>query len=332
MASPLPTASPTLDEAFQSYATWRTTQARFSPRTWAGEKSGLLAFVDLIGPDRPVSSLTDTDLDVWWDGLRDRVAESTLRTRLAQLRSFLRYCQAARGWLDRDPSLLLRAGKSMPTLKRRLDRQGLLALQDQCRNPRDRILLALAANLALRGSEISSLRVRDVDLANAEISVKIWKTAKSDIMPITVELDAELRRWLHIYRELVPGVTGASYLVPAQHYQPSTGKTTWRHDSPYSEPHRVVQAALISLGWDEVKREGVHTVRRSVARVVFDMLTEDGDPEALMTTMRLLHHSNPEITLRYIGYDRQTEARDRFFKRQRFLTRDTTVTPVRFAQ
>jgi hypothetical protein len=48
--------------------------------------------------------------------------------------------------------------------------------------------------------------------------------------------------------------------------------------------------------------------------------------------MRLLHHSNPEITLRYIGYDRQTEARDRFFKRQRFLTRGTTVTPVRFAQ
>lgn len=332
MTNPAPATSTTLAEALDSYRAWRIGQARYSLKTWEGERPGLAAFVRLMDPSRPVSSLTAEDLDDWWSTLADRVAPSTLATRLGQMRSFLRYCHEAKGWLDRDPSLLLRAGKALPTIRRRLDRQGLLALLDQGRTPRDRILLALAANLALRGSEIAGLRVRDVNLPYAELSARIEKSAKADVMPVTVELDLELRRWLQIYRQACPALTAGSFLVPSQHFQPSNGKVTWRHDVKFTEPHRVVQSALAGLGWEDTRQEGVHTVRRSVARLCFDMLTADGDPEALMTTMRLLHHSNPEVTLRYIGYDRQTEARDRFFKRQRFLTRDLPVTPVRIAQ
>jgi integrase len=322
--------TPTLRQALEAYQDWRTRQARFSLRTWAGEKPGLLGFVDQIGCDRPVTEITDTDLDAWWDALT--VADSTRKTRLAQLRSFLRYCTELRGWMDRDPSLLLRAGTVMPTQRQRLTRNELLALLDQARTPRDRILLALAMNLALRGSEIAGLRIRDVNLTAAEISVRIEKTGKADIMPITVELDVELKHWLRVYRMACPDLRPDSYLVPSQFFQPSTGKTTWRHAVKYAEPHRVVQAALEKLGWPSTLREGVHTIRRSVARVAYDMMVAEGDPEALMTTMRLLHHSNPEVTLRYIGYDRQTEARDRFLKRQRFLTRNTTVRPTAFAQ
>jgi integrase len=46
-------------------------------------------------------------------------------------------------------------------------------------------VLALAANLALRGSEITDLRIRDVDLdERTRIQVRVWKTRQLDDMPI----------------------------------------------------------------------------------------------------------------------------------------------------
>jgi hypothetical protein len=107
-------------EALQHYHHYRTTQGRFSPKTWAHEKSGLLAFVDKMGPGRALDSLTVEDLDSWWEWLQ--VAESTRRTRLSQLRAFLHYCRDLRGWLDHDPTLMLRVGKTMPAQWRRLTR------------------------------------------------------------------------------------------------------------------------------------------------------------------------------------------------------------------
>jgi hypothetical protein len=62
-----------------------------------------------------------------------------------------------------------------------------------------------------------------------------------------------------------------------------------------------------------------------VARLFFDaVLDEEGEQkfdEALLGTMRLLHHDRAETTLRYIGVDRQTRARDRFLQGRPFLTR-----------
>jgi integrase len=318
-------------EALQHYHHYRTTQGRFSPKTWMHEKSGLLAFADKMGADRTLDSLTVEDLDDWWAWLE--VAESTRKTRLSQLRSFLTYCREMRGWLDHDPTLMLRVGKTMPAQWRRLTAEELLSLLDVTADPWERIILALAMNLACRGSELAELRVRDVNLAADEISVRVDKTEQADVMPVTVELAAELQRWLAAYRLVCPDLTRDSYLIPSRFFQPSNNRVYYRHLQPYKTPHRVVQAALGRLGWESSLREGVHTVRRSVARLFFDMVSaEGGESEAILQTMALLHHVEPRTTLRYIGYDRQVEARNATLKGKRFLTRGMAVRPVRIAQ
>lgn len=315
----------TLAAAFEEYITYRR---QFSPNTWAGERSGLFHFVGAMGPYRPVAELDGTTVDCWWANLPD-LQKSTRKTRLSQLRSFLGFC-VDKGWLAADPSAFIHVGKVTPRHRERLDAKELLQLLELAPNARDRILLALAMNLALRGSEICRLRIRDVDLDAATITATITKTGDiTDVMPITVELDLELRRWLHIYRAATPGLTRDSYLVPSRHYQPSSGKETWRHDRELTEPYLPVKAALEAIGWEVTRYEGVHTIRRSMARIAYDLMLAENDPEALVTVMRLLHHTDPTTTLRYIGYDRQTEARDRFLKRQRFLTRGADTKTLR---
>lgn len=158
MTTMLDTPVVTLDEALRAYSDYRL---QFSRNTWAGEKSGLLAFIDTVGAGCPLAELTTTAIDLWW-ARQSELAKSTRKTRLSQLRSFLQFC-IAKGWLAQDPSRFLHVGRvGLPT-RRRLTADQLLRLLDLAENPRDRCLLALAMNLACRGSEIADLRVRDVD-------------------------------------------------------------------------------------------------------------------------------------------------------------------------
>lgn len=317
---------PTMTQALVEYEQWRTKVGRYTAKTWAGEKPGLAAFVHFVGADADTSDVNAETVEGWWNALA--LQESTLRTRLHQLRSFITYLQA-RQWLTEDPTLLLRAPKPYRVERERLNAEELLLMLEQCSRPVDRILIALTSNLALRASEVKALRIQDVDLAGYRIFVTVEKTKVKEWMPMTVELHEELERWLAHYREAVPGLAREAFLVPACHYQPSNGRTTYKPARPVGEPHEVVKDALARVGWETTLQEGVHTIRRSVGRIAFDMLVAEGKPDALEVVSALLHHSNPTQTLHYIGFDRQAEARDDFFRRQRFLTRGHTPAPVR---
>jgi integrase len=315
-----------IDPALREFCEWRTRDAEYSLQTRLGEMPGLLYFVDFCherGADT-VDAIDDTLCRDWKRSLT-HLQPNTVATRLGQLRAFLGYCRS-RGWLTGDPTVLLRAARPAPEPRERLSARELLDVIEAADYPQHRIILALAANLALRQSEIKTLRVRDVDLDAGSLLVHVHKTADTapDPMPITAELDAELRRWLAHYTRACP-VGRDSLLVPAQHVDGRFGKITYRTDRSVAEPEDVVKRALGKLGWTEVKGEGIHTVRRSVARIYFDAaLDEVGDTrfdEVVLGTMRLLHHDRPETTLRYIGIDRQTQARDRFLRGRSFLPR-----------
>lgn len=322
-----------LREALVRYERWRLLDAKFSTQTWAGEKAGLLNFVDYM-LRRDVEHTAEVTHDLvsdWWHTLR--LADATRTTRLAQLRSFLGYC-LKRGWLLYDPSALLRAPRPAALPRERLDAAELLALPEQATNPRDRALLALATNLAVRGMEIARLRVRDVNLGRSEIVVRIDKTTEVDVMPITYELGIELAKWLLVYN-LVPGFSNAAYLIPKLHLEPTHGRYTYYPSEPIRRPYEVVKRALTAMGWESVKQEGVHTVRRSMARVYFDDVcaTPAMFDSALLATMELLHHARPETTLQYIGRDRQKMARDMHLAGKPFLSRLAgNVTSIRAVQ
>lgn len=316
-----------LDVALREYQTWRTGDAEYSHATWRGEMPGLLYFVDFC-IDNEISTVRAVTPEIAskWKQSLTHLQETTRATRLSQLRGFMGYC-VKRGWIEADPTVLLRVPRPAPAPRERLDAQELLALIDSADYPQHRIILALAANLALRQSEIKSLALRDVDLDTGTLRVTVHKTREQtepDDMPISTELEAELRRWLHHYGQHC-NLTNGMLLVPSQHVTPQTGKITYRTNRSISEPEDVVKRALAKMGWEDVKGEGIHTVRRSVARIFFDAVIDEAGEghfdEAVLGTMRLLHHDRPETTLRYIGVDRQTQARDKFLRGRPFLTR-----------
>jgi integrase len=225
----------------------------------------------------------------------------------------------------------------------RLNPTQLLALVEQPAHPRDRGMIAVAINTALRGKELRDLRVGDPDLDSERLFVTVTKTAESDWMPISSDLDAELRRWLTWYAEHVDGsLRDDWYLFPARRRDTFVSRGVRRQGCLDPErrmsthPSTVVHAALAGIGIEETAREGMHTIRRSVARIYFDACSADmGYSNALREVMALLHHRSVATTEKYLGLDVERAARDRRIAGKPFLTSMTTtenVVPLRARQ
>lgn len=125
----------------------------------------------------------------------------------------------------------------------------------------------------------------DVDLEDGSLRVVISKTYEEDILPITSDLDVELRRWIAIYRkDLGRPLHVEDHLFPARKgsvyawHKDEQGRSVRSRRPPSWVPHRqvthterIVQHALAALGLS-TKDEGTHTIRRAVARAFFDSM------------------------------------------------------------
>jgi integrase len=308
--------------ALESYQAWRVGAGGFSMKTTEGERPTLTTFINSL-PGVWIQEITADQVEAWW-ATTAHLAQDTRVTRLGQVRAFLRYCRE-RGWVSGDPTALINARNAPARDRERLTADELLALLELAKFPMHRVLLALAMNLGLRGSEITRIRLRDVDLEGQRLLVKIEKTNDEHQMPITLDLHNELVRWLRHYREVCPILSRDDFLVPSQFV--SNGVVGYRRDKKVGEPYLVVKRYLAELGWEDTKQEGVHTIRRSVARILFDSIevgdglrTKANEDSALLATMTFLHHSRPETTLRYIGKNHLREALDDRLKGKAFLS------------
>lgn len=233
-----------------------------------------------------------------------------------------------------------------PTIHRRLyrihkrDRLRVPATQfgrllDCADHPRDRIVVALGLYLFLRQSEVKALTIEDVDLEGGLLAVHVLKTNDFDHMPISVELDVELRRWLTWYAgQLDRPLRGTDYLVPAK--TPNVWKKGGgTHESelvpsrPYRLPHTAVQRVLVRFGEpirDESGSslsEGVHTLRRSGARALYDRLVSEGYDGAMRTVQSMLHHSSIQTTEHYLGIHLDKKRRDDVVRGKRLFPTST---------
>lgn len=256
------------------------------------------------------------------------LAPGTYNNALQRLRNLDGYCRE-QGYYQR--SLISRAVKSKqdaPKRRIRYSAKELLAIIEACEHPRDRMVVALFANTALRASEITAIRWGDVDLDQGSIDVTIFKSKKADRRPITADLAVELRRWKAYVTSECGYPQDHWFLVPAK------GSFRWEN-TPEGQvrnhlgrlkptvrlgtPHRYVQQALARLNLP-TGQEGGHTIRRSVALIYFDRLVESGYDDALLTVSALLNHSNVTVTQRYLGMDRHVEKRDTSLRGVAFLT------------
>lgn len=251
-------------------------------------------------------------------------AESTQNQYLATLRVFFKWARNARYMApDHDPTVQWESVRVRNKDRFRLSPDQFYPLMDACTHPRDRAVVAIALFTFLRGSEIATLRWRDVDFTNARLHAVHHKTKLEDAKPISAELREELVRWQNWYRQDQGTILPDWFLVPAKGpdfylQDPVTRKLTRDNRKParlkpetrLGKPYEVVQRALKALGID-TKGEGVHTIRRSGGAARFNELRgSEGSDFAIMELASILGHSDVRTTQRYIGWNIAREQRN----------------------
>jgi integrase len=333
--------TPSLQVALDDYV---QTRVHLSRNTLINDTSVLNRFVRGIGPTIQVGHVTPKMVESWFGDLHRGQQASSYNKVRARVRGFVDFC-VVRGW-TRQPLLAnVRPRRVVRRERLQLTATQLLALLDAARNPRDRGMLAIGINLGLRASEITSIRLRDLDLAAGTIHVTISKTATEDTAQVNNDLDSELRRWLAVYyRDTPRPLQGNDYLFPTRfgprllrmHATDDVASRPggWRPEVPVTKPARIVQGALREIGLEIGPGEGFHTLRRSAGRVLFDHAAAEGHEHPLRTASAYLHHSGSQVTEQYLSLRPEKLRLDELMRGKPFLTkiakRDATrVVPIR---
>lgn len=324
-----PSKPATLGAAIGRYLEIRA--AKVSDNTFKNDAVALQHLVRVLGDRLPLEEFTrELCDDVFFaaGGLATKMSPTTFAAYLSRMRQFSKNAAAYR-WIPGDPLGGMQAPRRpAPKDRQRLTPEEMLALVEVARSPRDRAALAIAINTGLRGSEIASIRIGDLDLDAGYMDVLIEKTGDRDRMPITADLTLELYRWIDHYRRHSP--TGELhdnwYLVPQQNYSPHHLADDRSMDyklipnKPLLQPYDVVKRALVDIGLPTTQ-EGMHTIRRSVGRAYYDLMkTRHGHESALVATAALLHHKDIRQTQHYIGVQPERAERDTILRGQPFLT------------
>lgn len=262
---------------------------------------------------------------------------------LSTYRMFFRWCHSRGytkpGWVP--PFDDIRTPQAKARERLRVPASHFPSLLDAAPDGRDRALLAAAITTMLRQSELQTIRLEDVNLDDGEIIVTIHKTNDSDRMPIPRELDTELRRWLTEYTQQCGPLQPHWYLFPSRQQQ-SWG---WDEDGnlegiqgghygyvpTQSVVHmeQVAQRALSTLGYQLEKGEGMHTLRRSAARALFDRLATEGYDGALRLVQAMLHHAQSSTTEHYLGLTLDKKRRDDIIRGESMYPAWTAASKIR---
>lgn len=298
-----------LSSLMTTYLEYRT--SRKAPSTVRNDRLALQHMIASVG-NIQVGNVTVIHMDKHFMARGQKIQNSSLNTERATLLSFFRWCRA-RGFLssNSDPMAGLDALPVLEAERLRLPASQFPTLLDAAKTPRDRMVVALGLYALLRQGEVTTLQVRDVNLNDGELTILRHKTKQRDVLPICAELDTELRRWLSYYSTAV-AVDGDCYLCPAMTAPKFCGNarqhvSVLQPNKAFSTPFVATKRALAVLGLDALN-EGGHTLRRSGARALFDVLVEQGYDGAMRTVQAMLGHKSIQMTEHYIGLslDRQT--------------------------
>jgi integrase len=336
-----------LSDAVTEFMSYRKS-AGFRPNTLIVNKRSLSKFLAVIG-NIQVRHLDAHHGEVFQTYLMGQgYKPNTVSVYLTSLAAFVKWLRSRR-YIGggSDPMANVRLPRAMVEPRQRILRADFDAFLDTCSKPYDRVVCALGLYLFLRASEIKALRLRDIDLDAGEILVHIEKTQQVDTMPISNELDKELRRWLEWYaNDVQEPLNGDMYLVPRVRrpklandgsgpgggFQVMRAHGNLRPHIPCSRPHRYVQRTLVAFGIKirdadgKSLHEGVHTLRRSGARALFDELVDRGGYDGVLRLVAaMLHHKSTTMTERYLGLDVDVKKRNDLLRGQTmFAAPDTS--------
>ena len=175
-----------------------------------------------------------------------------------------------------DPHLYVPGAKQPSKLPEILNHDELVRLFTVTTNPKHRALLMTAYGAGLRASELTRLRVRDIDSGRMALRVDQGKGNKDRYVPLSPQLLEHLRAY---WRRVRPG----PWLFPGR----SVDGSLSRHG-----PAHIYKSAKDKAGIS--KAGGIHTLRHGYATGLLEAGVE------LTVIQRRLGHSSIRSTMRYL--------------------------------
>lgn len=321
-----------IENAEAEYLHWRTAQ-QYAKNTVRNDRSAIKFLKDTVGADYPVEHIDYDDALAVLERASDTRSASSVNMVQSSLSAFFKWCRQRRYMgVDNDPFLGMRYRKVPKKERRRLAVHEFPAFLDSAVEPRERAACALGLYLFLRSSEVVNLRLRDVDLQAGTIGVTVHKTGDYDIMPISAELDVELRRWLTVYAQEAGPFDPSWRLIPSK-TQAGFGTHKINPPAKVSRPEEIVKRTAAAYGWTDTYWQGFHLLRASGARAWFDELIEQTVDGALKIVQAHLHHASVTMTERYLGLTADRAKRDRILKGESMFPSivESNVTQIRSA-
>lgn len=331
MARPV---TPKVSIAAQEYVEHRQAQSK-SVRPPYYLKSLFRRFVVRVG-DCHISSLRNQHIEDFFygpGGLHETAGATTLASYRVNMRSFLRFCER-REWTLRTVDQLTEGLREKSTQSNRnryrMTRDELRQLLESATFPRDRALIAFIANTGLRISEALRMRVRDVAFQKGEMYVYLPKTDEEATIPLSLDLERELRAWLTHYTEAAGPLKRTHYLFPVcfrpaflpGHAQTPNRQRVLNPEGMISHPHVIIKDVAEAAGIELDPGDAWHTLRRSFARILYEDAREHGHDNALRIVQAALNHKEVNTTERYLGLDIERQRYADMIKGKPFLTAD----------
>ena len=284
-------------------------QAMGTPaRTVSARGDSLRAFVRAVG-DIETAKVGARHIDTMFSS-NSHWQPGTRNNRLSNLNLFFKWCRFRRYMpVDSDPTYGWKALSYLPAERMLIPRNEWPRLFAHCQDETETILIATGLYMLTRGSEAAGIQLRHIKLNIAKPIVQIHRVKNKQRvwLPIMSEYDPYLRRQLTYLAE--QGFAGPNhYLIPTRTpaiHKPGSGVFTAgtgsvNANAPICRPYDTVKAVLDRAGYSTYW-EGVHTLRRSGARAMFDELCSRGYDGALRRVQTMLGHRKSYTTERYLG-------------------------------
>ena len=311
-----------LSEGINLYLSSRKEQG-FAEGTLKANRQILWKIFDISG-EMDLKDFTVLTLDEVYRVESERnLSVSTMNSIRSTMGAFSKWCRA-RGYMytDQDPCADRRYRKRPGKVWPQLPLSKFPALLDAAGSWhfRDRAFVAICMYTLCRASEVTYLKIKDVDLDTGFLNMTIKKTGDADRMPMSKELQRELRRYFQAWQEAIgEPLQPGWFLVPTGRVTSCVTKDDPRPRSEYyellpsrpmSNPQVVVKRALAGVGWEFTGWDGIHVIRKSSARGVYDELVARGYDGAMRRVQTYLHHKSVTMTEHYLGLTLDREMRD----------------------
>lgn len=312
-----------LNDGIEAYARYRISLKK-GKEALKTDKTAMTRLLEVAGGNLFMEKINDTIIDDVFIDLGQGNAGRSMANYHYIYKNFFKWARK-RSYITYDPMEDRPAPTYTVTERRRLPVTQFPVLLDTANTPRDRALFAGAIYLLSRSIELTQIRIADVNLDQGRVRVNVAKKTgrydvATDLMPITTELDQELRHWLMLYQDMCGYLDTSWYLFPAYtparaqkgHWGSVPGTGRPRPERMVADTHKLANIALDRMGWKlpGERGEGMHTLRRAGARARFDVLKAMGYDGALRQVQSLLHHKNAGMTEHYIGIDLDKFIRD----------------------